>query len=40
MRNDKATPPPEPPPADLEDAFWVLTTIESDVRLKKNIKIS
>ena len=40
MRNDETTVPPEAPAADLEDALWVLTTIESDVRLKKNIEIS
>jgi hypothetical protein len=36
------TPPPAaaPPPAGIEDALWILTTVESDVRLKKNITVS
>jgi hypothetical protein len=36
MQNDKAT----PPPVELEDVVWVLTNIDSDARLKKNIKVS
>jgi hypothetical protein len=36
MRSDKTT----PPPVELEDLVWVVTTIESDARLKKNIKVS
>jgi len=36
MRNDKAA----PPPVDLEDLVWVVTVIESDARLKKNIKVA
>jgi hypothetical protein len=41
MRNDETTmPPSEAPAADLEDALWVITVLESDARLKKNIKIS
>jgi hypothetical protein len=36
MRSDKAT----PPPTELEDLVWVVTVLESDARLKKNIKVS
>ncbi len=40
MRHDETTVPTEAPASDLEDAIWVLTTVESDARLKKNIKVS
>jgi hypothetical protein len=36
MRSNKAT----PPPTELEDLVWVVTVLESDARLKKNIKVS
>lgn len=36
MRDDKTTPPPD----GLEDLVWVVTVLESDARLKKNIKVS
>jgi hypothetical protein len=39
LRNDE-TPETPQAPGDLEDAIWVLTTVESDVRLKKNITVS
>lgn len=52
MRNNPPpalNPPPVPPPAfspppngdvSMETIVWTITTIESDVRLKKNITVS
>lgn len=30
----------DPPPDGLEDLVWIVATVESDARLKKNIKVS